>query len=700
MINKRCSNYSSIIIFLILFSATLKLLAQNNITTTSPNSKIHLEFYLQTEKPYYSVTFENKVIIAPSILGFKFLNNEPIQDDLKILNFTKRYFSETWQPVWGTQEFISNEYNELIVYLEEKSKQQRKINLIFRVFNDGIGFRYEFPEQTNINNVVITDELTEFNLTEDHTCWWIPADYDSYEYLYNKTKLSEIDLLKHNYEIRGDRNHPNPRAVNTPITMETKDGLFLSFHEANLTDYAGLTIEVKDNYELEVDLVPWADGTKVKTSVPFKTPWRTIQISESAAGLLESNLILNLNEPNVVEDVSWIEPMKYVGIWWEMHINKSSWSLGHKDGTWGSEKGKTHGATNANAKKYIDFASEHGIKGVLIEGWNTGWENWGQTETGYFDFTTLYSDFNLQEVVSYAKDKGVEIIGHHETGGQAAHYETRLDSAFKLYNGLGIRAVKTGYAGQIIPKGEFHHGQFMVRHYRKVLEAAAKYKIMLDAHEPIAATGLRRTYPNMMTREGVRGMEYNAWSDGNTPEHTTIIPFTRMLGGPIDYTPGIFDLTFDKYKPNNRVYTTLAKQLAYYVIIYSPMQMAADLPTNYEGNKAFDFIEQVPVNWNDTKILNAKIGDFVTIVRRKNDTWYLGSITDEHARILHVSLSFLDQDKKYEATIFRDGNNTDWETNPTEIEIKNKTVDSRTQLRIKLAKSGGQAIIFKPIGKN
>ncbi len=685
----------SFLLFILILISTKNVNAQNTFTLKSPNNKIDVVFSLILSQPYYQVYFDSILVVNKSTLGFVFRDEPPMLDNFRISNVKENYFNEKWATVWGTQDSVINEYNQLIISLEEKDDLARKMNIIFKVYDDGIGFRYQFPEQPNMNDAVIMDELTEFRLTGDHNCWWIPGDYDSYEYLYNNTKLSKIDLRPYNYESRGDRHQPNHKAVNTPITMETKDGLFLSFHEANLTDYAGITLEANEDLSLKVDLVPWSDGTKVKTKVPFKTPWRTIQISISAQNLIASNLIINLNEPNKLDDVSWIEPMKYIGIWWEMHLGKSSWSMNAIDGSWANNS-KNHGATTSNAKRYIDFASSNNIKGILIEGWNTGWEYWGADTLDYFDFVTPYADFDIKEVVKYANEKGVEIIGHHETGGQAANYEKHLEKAFSFYNSIGIRAVKTGYAGQIIPKGEYHHGQYMVRHYRKVLETAAKYKIMLNAHEPIAATGLRRTYPNMMTREGVRGMEFNAWSDGNPPEHTTIIPFTRMLSGPIDYTPGIFDLTFDKYKDKERVYTTLAKQLAYYIIIYSPMQMAADLPENYLDNPAFDFIRKVPVDWSQSKYLNSKIGDYVTIARRNGDNWYLGSITDEFARSISVSLSFLDSDKIYKAIIYKDGKKADWKTNPTDFEITEDYVDSTMRLRLQLAKGGGQAIIFEP----
>jgi len=644
----------SITILWFLLISNLSIYSRDTLKISSPNNTILLEFFLLSEKPYYSVTFNTNKIVNNSALGFIFKNNDTLISHFKISDSSTKYFKDKWSVVWGTEDSILNEYNELIVNLEEKVNLKRNLNIIFRAYDDGIAFRYTFPEQPFMSEVTIIDEITEYRLSGDHSCWWIPGDYDSYEYLYNNTLLSEIDLDPYNYETRADRHHPNNKAVNTPITMETADGLFLSFHEASLTDYPGMTLEAKNDLSLEVELVPWEDGTKVKTKVPFNTPWRTIQISQSATGLLNSNLILNLNEPNKLQDVSWIEPMKYIGIWWEMHIGKSSWSKESQETSWANSS-KYHGANTENAKHYIDFAAENNIKGILVEGWNTGWEFWGADTLEYFDFVTPYSDFDIEEVVNYAKEKGVEIIGHHETGGQVANYEKHLENAFKLYNKLGIRAVKTGYAGQIVPKGEFHHGQYMVRHYRKVLETAARYNIMIDAHEPIKATGLRRTYPNMMTREGVRGMEYNAWSEGNTPEHTTIIPFTRLLGGPIDYTPGIFDLLFNKYKEKERVYTTIAKQLAHYIILYSPLQMAADLPENYIGNPAFNFIKEVPTDWNKSVYLNSKIGDYVTVARKNGNTWYLGSISDELARSVSVSLSFLDKDKYYLATIYKDG---------------------------------------------
>lgn len=671
--------------------------SQNSFLISSPDGKIELKIGLANSKPFYLLQYKSETLIDTSYLGFEFKSTEPLKDNLIITNSQQDSFDEFWEPLWGERNSIRNNYNEIVVSLHEISGLNRNFNLIFRVFNDGIGFRYEFPKQDNLNYVEITDELTQFNFTDDHMSWWIPADYDSYEYLYNTTKLSEIDLKKYNYPTQGDRNHPNPFAVNTPLTMKTKSGIYLSIHEAELFDYSDMTLERKGKFTFQSHLVPWNDGIKVKTQTPFKTPWRVILISPTAGGLIESSLILNLNEPNKLFNISYIEPMKYIGVWWEMHIGKSSWAFKQRKDSWSYRESSLHGANTENVKRYIDFASKHNIRGVLVEGWNTGWEFWGADSEGYFDFVTPYPDFDIQEIVQYAKLKNVELIGHHETGGQAANYEKHLENAFRFYNSLGIKAVKTGYAGSIIPKGEHHHGQYMVRHYRKVLETAAKYNIMINAHEPIEDTGERRTFPNMMSREGVRGMEWNAWSEGNPPEHTTIIPFTRGLGGPMDFTPGIFDLTFDKYKAKERVQSTISNQLALYVVLYSPFQMAADLIENYESNPAFEFIEKVPVNWDESKVLMSEIGDFIVTARKTNNSWYVGGITDENKRTLKINFDFLNSQKNYKAKIFKDSSESDYLLNPTAIVIEEQEVNSKTTIEFKLARGGGFAIILLPI---
>jgi len=634
----------------------------------SPDRRLAAAISVNDGIPRYRMSYDGKVILLPSRLGFTFANAGPMMGGFTIAGRERRSFEEVWEPVWGETARVENRYNELTVALEESRKPRRRMIVILRAFDDGLGLRYVLPEQGALREIEIASEETRFRFADDHTVWWIPADYDSYEHLYTRSPLSGV------------------ASANTPVTIETTDGLFVSIHEADLTDYAGMTLVAAPGEELTLacDLVPWPDGVKVRGSVPMRTPWRTVQVATRPGGLIESHLIVNLNEPCAIDDTSWIRPMKYIGIWWEMHIKKSTWHTGDR-----------HGATTENAKRYIDFAARHAIPAVLIEGWNTGWDRWGRKDA--YDFVTPYPDFDIGAIVHYGRERGVAIIGHHETGGDVPAYETNIDSAFALYRRLGIPAVKTGYAGGIFPRGQHHHGQWMVNHYRRVVEKAARYRLMLDVHEPVKPTGIRRTYPNMMTCEGVRGMEYNAWSEGNPPEHTTILPFTRMLAGPLDYTPGIFDITFEQYQEVYRVHTTLAKQLALYVVLYSPLQMAADLPENYEGHPAFAFIEEVPVDWDETRVLHGKIGDYVTIARRSGERWYIGSVTDEEARVLRASLDFLSPGVRYRARIYADTPYTDWERTPTLYEISDIEVGRETVLDLKLAPGGGQAISIAPL---
>ena len=682
-----------LISFIVMNSCTSN--SNNSLTVNSPDKKINVKFFLSRENQAgYKIVFNDKTVIDSSLFSFDFKDQNTFGSNLKIVNSTTSSFDETWKTVWGEQKYVRDNYNELKIEVKEKSDLQRRCFIVFRVFNDGVGFRFEFPEQDNLKDVTILDENTQFRLTGNHTCWWEPGDWDIYEHLYNTTRFSEIDALS-------KRNHPDlaqtyipDNAVNTPVTMKTDDGIYLSILEANLTNYSGMTLKVdKKDLLFQSELVGNDWGIKVKTKTPFVTPWRLILMADKAGDLISSRTILNLNEPNKLKDVSWIKPTKYMGIWWEMHLGKSTWNI----------KSGRHGATTENAKRYIDFASENGIGALLVEGWNTGWEHWigFEDREGVFDFVTPYPDYDLKEVVRYAKEKGVAIIIHNETSAAVRTYEKQMDTAFALYKSLGIHAIKTGYVGKIIPKGEYHHGQWMVNHYRKVMETAAKYHLMVDVHEPIKPTGLRRTYPNLMSEEGLRGQEWNAWSSdgGNPPEHLTIIPFTRMLDGPIDYTPGIFNIKFNKYKKNNQVNTTLAQQLALYVIIYSPLQMVADLPENYEGNPAFQLIKDVGVDWDTSIVINGEIGDFITIARkeRNTDKWFLGSITDENARTLEVSLNFLDADKKYDAIIYSDTEDADWDKNPTAYKIEKKTVTSADSLALKLVPGGGTAISFVPV---
>lgn len=669
-----------IILFLTLFQFSI--ISSQVYRVESPGNILQVEFQLEDGKAFYSVKRFGNDVIEKSALGFELGNNISLKDNFIIESVNESSFDETWEQGWGEKRFIRNNYNELKVNLSQMIVSPKKLAIVFRVYDDGIGFRYEFPKQKKLDKFNILDEITEFKFTGDHSGWWIPAyHWNRYEYLYENTPLSKMDT------------------VHTPVTFETKNGLFISLHEAALTDFASMTLEPVGDYTLKANLVPWSDGIKVKTHTPAKTPWRTIQIAGNAGGLIESYLILNLNEPNKLEDVSWIKPGKYVGIWWGMHLATETWSSGDK-----------HGATTENVEKYIDFASKYGFDGVLVEGWNKGWDGDWAANGDIFSFTEPYDDFDIDEVVRYGNEKGVKLIGHHETGGGILNYEKQMDDAYKFYQKYGMHTVKSGYVnhgngikrtdenGNVI-KGEWHHGQFMVEFYRKALIEAAKHQIMIDVHEPIKPTGIRRTYPNMMTREGARGQEFNAWSSdgGNPPEHTVILPFTRLLGGPMDFTPGIFDLLFEEAKPDNRVNTTLMKQLALYVVLYSSLQMAADLPENYEARPdVFQFIVDVPTDWEDTKVLNAEIGNYVTIVRkdRNSSDWYLGSITDEEGRILNVPLNFLDKNKTYKAQIYRDGEKGDWETNPYDYVIEEKEVRFGDELTLRLAPGGGTAVRF------
>ncbi len=701
--------YSGLIAFAILL--TFFACEQGSMETkvTSPSSVNTIEFFLDDGgTPMYLVRHQDAVVIDSSTLGFDLIGQNPLSNGLQLKGTSLREFRENWEMPWGEQRMVENAYQELIVELEEQAAPNRRLNIYFRAYDDGVGFRYEFPEQEGLDTLLILEENTQFRLTGDHTCWWLPGDWDIYEHLYNTSKFSAIDAI-------AKRNHPDLaqthipfNAVNTPLTMRAEDGLHLSFHEADLTDYAGMTLKVDpDNLSMTSVLVGSERVEhKVKRALPFKTPWRTIQIAEAAKDLIASKLILNLNEPNQLGDVSWFKPMKYVGIWWEMHLGRSTWDYaGSQDMntfTSGAQPHGNHGATTENTMRYIDFAAENGIGGVLVEGWNTGWEHWigFEDREGVFDFITPYPDYDLEKVVEYANSKGVEIIMHHETSAAPRTYEQQLDTAYALMKRHGIHSVKTGYVGKVIPKGEYHHGQWMVNHYRKVLETAAEYDIAINAHEPIKATGIRRTYPNAIAREGLRGQEFNAWASdgGNPPEHLPIIAFTRMLAGPIDFTPGVFETSL-KDKPNNQINTTLAQQLALYVVIYSPIQMACDLPEHYEGQPAFQFIRDVGVDWEQTVVLNGAVGDFVTIAREEKNTgnWFLGSITDEQKRKVDISFDFLPAGKEFQAVIYRDGEAAHFKNNPLAIEIEEMTITSEISKSFTLAEGGGLAISLKPV---
>lgn len=674
------------------------------VSSPDGNVKVNV-FLLETGRAAYTVHYEHELVLDTSAVGFSFYDAPELQDGLRISSVGRKVFSETWEMPWGEQRMVENTYNELSVGFQEKENLQRTFELVFRVYDDGVGFRFVFPDQPHMQQVLITEENTYFNLTDDHTCWWTPGDWDIYEHLYSTTLFSEIDAL-------AKRDHPNlaqtyipVNAVNTPVTMKTPQGLYLSFHEAALIDYSGITLEIDaQRLQMRSNLV----GTerrpyKVEQHTPFATPWRTLQIARQPGQLIESNLIVNLNEPNKLGDVSWLVPAKYMGIWWEMHIGKSSWDYTDDTDITSWEEATPHGrhgATTENAKRYIDFAAYHGIDALLIEGWYTGWENWIGTDAreGIFDFVTPYPDFDLDKVTRYAHENGVRLVMHHETSSAVTTYEQQMDTAFALMEHYGYDMVKTGYVGTIIPQGEYHHGQWMVNHYMRVLKKAAQHKVMVNAHEPIMATGLRRTYPNDATREGLRGQEFNAWATdgGNPPEHLPIVAFTRMLAGPIDYTPGIFNIKLEPYAPQNQVNTTLAQQLALYVVIYSPMQMVADLPEHYQGHAAFQFIKDVGVDWEQSRVLNGRIGEYVTIAREERETgnWFLGSITNEEARELTVKTDFLSPDQSYTVIMYADGPDAHWDENPTSYIIQELNADHTSEITLSLAPGGGAAISF------
>lgn len=674
-------------------------------TMHSPNKKVKLSTNLGTTGEFtYSLSVEGKEIIKPSGLGIEIKDLPSLTKEFKITKIDSTKFDETWNPVWGEVRTIRNNYKELSVTLQHSSN--RILVVRFRVFNDGIGFRYEFPTQPDMSHFVVTNERSQFNLTGNHKTFWIPGDYDTNEYSYNTTQLSEIDTDKAKNAREISVTHPLVDAVQTPLMMKSVEGMYINIHEAALVNYPAMILDVnKTSFTLTSHLVPDAYGNKAYLQTPFTTPWRTIIASSKASEVVASKMILNLNEPSKVTDVAWIKPVKYVGIWWEMHVNTGTWFYANDtnlqlDKTdWKSLKANgKHSANTQNTKRYIDFAAAHGFDGILVEGWNIGWEDWyGNWKENVFDFVTPYPDFNVQELHQYAASKGVKLIMHHETSGSVTNYERRMDDAFKFMKANGYDAVKTGYVGRIIPRGEYHDGQWMVNHYNRVAQKTADYKIMLNAHEPVRPTGLHRTYPNWLACEAARGNEFNAWSSGNPPDHETILPFTRLMGGPMDYTPGIFEIKMNYYdsKNVNQVHTTLAKQLALYVTLYSPLQMAADLPESYEKRMdAFQFIKDVAVDWDDTKIVEAEPGDYLTIARKAKgkESWFVGAITDENKRTATIPLSFLNANEWYAAAIYTDAPDAHWQNNPMEYRIQKVLVNSKNVLKLTLAEGGGAAI--------
>ena len=644
---------------------------------SSPDGTIKIYFCLNdSNRMAYRISINDSSFIAPSQLGFEANNGINLYKDFQITGTDFSTKDEVWTQPWGENKSIRNHYNEVAIHL--KDSKATRLTIRFRAFDDGIGFRYEY-QVPNIDSLFIINELTEFNIANTGVSGSIPANFETYELLYRTLPINKVET------------------ANTPMTFKTDNDIYASIHEAALTDFPEMTLKQTEACNFKSELAPWPDGIKARfAGGNVTTPWRTIQIAKEAVGLINSGLILNLNEPCALETTDWIKPMKYVGIWWGMHLGVETWTMDDR-----------HGATTENAKRYIDFAAANNIEAVMFEGWNEGWESWGGMQT--FDYTKPYADFDIVEVARYAKEKNIQIIGHHETGGNIPNYERQLDKAYKWYADLGIHSVKTGYAGAY-PGGYWHHSQYGVRHYRKVVETAAKYHTTIDAHEPIKDTGIRRTYPNMMTREGARGMEWNGWSEGNPPEHHELLPFTRLLAGPMDYTPGTFDILYEKTrnspkrkkwndldKGNSRVNTTLAKQIANWVILYSPLQMASDMIENYENHPAFQFFRDFDADCDWSRALAGEPGEFVVVVRKAKQNYFLGASTNEEARTINIKLDFLEKGELYKATIYADGKDANWETNPTDYQITEQIVTANESLSITMATGGGQAISFMPV---
>ena len=674
---------------------------------TSPDGQLRLNFSVNPQgEPVYELSYKGKAVIKPSKLGLELKNDPGLMNGFTLAGTETSTFDETWEPVWGEVKQIRNHYNEMAVTLNQKA-QDRNIIIRFRLFDDGLGFRYEFPLQKNLNYFVIKEERTQFAMAGDHKAFWIPGDYDTQEYDYMESKLSEIrGLMEEAVTGNASQTQFSPTGVQTSLQMKTADGLYINLHEAALVDYSCMHLNLDDkNLVFESWLTPDAVGDKGYMQAPCKSPWRTVIVSDDARDILASKLTLNLNEPCAYEDVSWIKPVKYVGVWWEMIAGKSTWAytdelpsvkLGETDYSKTKPNGR-HGANNENVKRYIDFAAANGFDQVLVEGWNEGWEDWfGHSKDYVFDFVTPYPDFDVKMLNAYAKSKGVKLMMHHETSSSVRNYERHMDKAYQFMVDNGYNAVKSGYVGNIIPRGEHHYGQWMNNHYLYAVKKAADYKICVNGHEAVRPTGLCRTYPNLIGNESARGTEYEAFG-GSKPFHTTLLPFNRLIGGPMDYTPGIFDtkLDFMGDLPHGQVQTTLAKQLALYVTLYSPLQMAADLVENYEKHMdAFQFIKDVAVDWDDSRYIEAEPGDYITVARRAKgtDNWFVGGITDENARTANFTLDFLTPGKQYVATLYADGKDADYKENPTSYQIKKGIVTNKTKMSVKEARSGGFAL--------
>lgn len=679
--------------------------AEKKIQLGSPNQQVQLQFQqFDDGKIMYQVDYKGRKVITPSALGFEL--KEPLVSlkQFDVLSVDSTQVDETWQPVLGEVKNIRDHYRLLTVTLSSRTSNPIRLVVLFRVYDDGVAFRYQFPKQDNLFHFVVADELSEFGMAADHHAFWIPGDYDTNEYPYYESTLKNIDAsgAGSNQEIFA-KSFFDKHGVQTPLIMKSPDGLYINLHEAALSNYPAMDLVLdKNRMVFTSHLVPDAVGNKAYLIAPAQTPWRTIIVSDKATDILASKMILNCNEPCALKNTSFIKSQKFVGVWWEMHVGISSWD--YSGSQVGSQQASRvpHGANTANVKRYIDFAAKYGFDAVLVEGWNTGWEDWfGKWKEDVFDFITPYPDYDIEELTRYAKSKNVRIIMHHETSSSVTNYERYMDTAYKFMLNHNMNAVKTGYVGRIIPRGEYHDGQWMVRHYERVAKATANKGIMVDMHESVRLTGMQRTYPNWVASEAARGNEFNAWSVGNQPFHETILPFTRFMGGPMDYTPGVFKIKMSHYNKDKKeqVHTTLSKQLALYVVFYSPIQMAADLPENYEAKPdAFQFIRDVATDWDDTRILAAEPGDFVVTARKQKNSanWFVGGITDENSRTQVVDLSFLDAGQSYVATIYRDAPDADWKSNPEAYVIEKFIVTAKNKMALHMAAGGGFAISLIP----
>lgn len=677
----------------------------------SPNGNVRVDFSIVDGRPTYEMSYKGKTVVKPSHLGLELIGSTNLMDKFEEKNVTYSDFDETWKPVWGENKEIRNNYREMLVELSQPA-HGRFMNIRFRVYDDGVGFRYEFPVQKYLDYFPVKEEHTQFAMTGDHIAWWIAGDYDTQEYDYTESRLSQVRKFMES-SICGNASQKqfSPTGVQTSLQMKTDDGLYINIHEAALVNYSCMHLNLDDeNFVFESWLTPDAQGVKAYVQTPDHTPWRTVMVSDDARDMLSSNLILNLNEPCAYDDTSWIKPVKYIGVWWEMIGAGKQWSYTYdlpsiKLDNVDYSKAKSHGqhpANTQNVKKYIDFAAEHGFDQVLVEGWNIGWEDWfGKSKDYVFDFVTPYPDFDIDYLNKYAHSKGVKLMMHHETSGSVRNYERHMDEAYRLMEKYGYNSVKSGYVGNIIPRGEHHYGQWMVNHYLYAVTEAAKHKIMVNAHEAVRPTGLCRTYPNLIGNESARGTEYESFA-GNKPFHTTVLPFTRLQGGPMDYTPGIFEMDMKKVNPTSlgHVNSTLARQLALYVTMYSPLQMAADLPEVYNRFlDAFQFIKDVAVDWDESRYLEAEPGRYIVAARKAKggDDWYVGCTASEHGHESTLSLDFLDKGRKYEAIIYADADDAHYLTNPQAYKITKKTVTSKTKLKMKAAPGGGYAISIKPL---